>query len=153
MGYSDLIVTLWFFPVILQIILPLLLLILWPAVKFLGTLTEKTVQKTSRLGQKDKRLSTRVNVENSSVKISHNFERITGKISNVSLSGICIYGLPEEKLKNSNKFFLRLNNEGKPFSVLVKTKWQYTQQSGKIIGAKVYDAPPGWAEFITKATE
>jgi len=153
LSFSEIMVYLWFFPVVLQIILPLLLLTFWLIVKLPGVIIEKTGLAPQSTDYKEKRLNDRVNIYDSMVDISDNSDRISGKISNVSMSGLCIHGLPEEKLQNSSKLFLRVNREEGAFSMLVKTKWEYTQQSGKIIGAKIENAPSGWAEFVTKANQ
>ena len=153
LSYSEIMVCLWFFPMVLQIALPLLLLTFWLIVKLLGLIIGKIGLAPQNTDYKEKRRNDRVNIYDSMVDISDNYDRISGKISNVSMSGICIHGLPEEKLRNSNKLFLRVNREEGAFSMLVKTKWEYTQQSGKIIGAKIENAPSGWVEFVTKANQ
>jgi hypothetical protein len=152
-SYTEIVVCLWLFPVVLQITLPLLMLVSWLIIKLLGLIIGKIGLAPQGIDYKEKRLSDRVNVYGSMVDISDNYDRISGKISNVSMSGICIHGLPEEKLRNSNKLFLRVNREEGAFSMLVKTKWEYTQQSGRIIGAKIENAPSGWAEFVTEVNQ
>lgn len=148
---TEIMVWIWFFPLFLQIVIPLLMLVFMLIVKLLGLIIEKTSLIPQDTDYTEKRYNDRKNIYGSMVEISDNYGRISGKISNVSMSGLCIHGLPEEKLRNSAKLFLRVNREEGAFSMLVKTRWQYTQQSGKIIGAQIENAPSGWAEFVAKA--
>lgn len=153
--FFEISIYLWFVPVVLQIMLPLILLFILLPAKILGFKFHRIdlAKKGNDCIEKRFGDSDRVNIEKSTVDISYNFERITGKISNVSISGICIDELPLEKLQNPDKLYLRVNGENGPFSMLVKTKWEHTQQSGKSVGAKIENAPPSWFDFVEKANQ
>ena len=150
---SGFIVGLWFLPMMLNIVLPLIMLSVWlvvqaPAKLGLGV----TKQSTHSEDVQEKRIGKRVNMADIRVDVSDGFNQLTGLACNISKMGICIKGLPEKVFKQAEQLAVIVENKGEQFSLEVTPRWEIIKESSKRIGAKIESAPVGWLEFVEVRT-
>jgi hypothetical protein len=143
------IVGLWFLPMMLNIVLPLVMLSCWLVIQApskLGIGVKK--QSTTTEPIREKRIGKRVNAADIRVNVSDGVDQLTGLACNVSKMGICIMGLPEKVFNQAEQLAVVMEHKGEQFALEVSPRWEKIKESSKRIGARIESAPVGWLEFV-----
>ncbi len=135
-------VYLWFIPLLLQLVLPLLMLIVWlfyRLTKFFATRgTTSPAIKTI-----ERRAYPRIAGELLGAVIADSNGKIVGRVKNISTSGICVTGFPKNAVKIQKELTLR-TGENNAFQLLIKPRWVQMKRTGKVFGASILNHPVGW---------
>ena len=143
------IVGLWFLPMMLNIVLPLVMLACWLVMQVPAKLGAQEKSQDNRSESvSEKRTCRRVHASDLRVDVSDGVERLSGLACNISQMGICIWGLPEKVFSKAERLTIIMEEKGTRFSFDVLPKWETIMESGKRIGARIDSAPEGWLEFV-----
>lgn len=135
-------VYLWFIPLILQLVLPLLMLIVWLFYKLPKSLVARRTA-TPAIKTIERRVYPRIAGELLGAVIADSNGKIVGRVKNISTSGICVTDFPKNAVKIQREITLR-TGENNAFQLLIQPRWVQMKQTGKVFGASILNHPVGW---------
>ncbi|MFZ5758762.1 MAG: PilZ domain-containing protein [Thermodesulfobacteriota bacterium] len=155
--FSQLIVSMWFVPLFLFILLPLALLagrLLSGALLGVAgrTVTAPGDGNTLPFSMPDpinKRHHPRFRITGISADVSDGNQLCTGLTCNISRSGIGILDVPEKFFQRSAPLSVVISGREKIFRMSVRPKWHDKNGPRNRIGGELLHPPHGWQEFIS----
>ena len=153
---QNIIVYLWFVPVMGFIVLPLL----W---SFFGMLY-RAVERSRLLDIKgyvvlnnqdvkgdsvaDNRSRPRIHFESGRACIDEECDCCRASVSDISKHGICLKNVPEKMNVESSPLRVVFRTRQKDYLFMAKPIWKKMAQKGYVVGAEIERIPAGWKDLV-----
>ena len=153
---QNIIVYLWFVPVIGFIVLPLF----WSLFGMLYRAVERSRlldirgyvvlnnQNATGAGAADNRSRPRIHVEEGRACIDEECDCCRASVSNISQHGICLKNVPEKMNLESSPLRVVFRTRQKDYTFMAKPIWKKMAQKGYVIGAEIERIPAGWKDLV-----
>lgn len=153
---QNIIVYLWFVPVVGFIVLPLfwsLLGMLYRAVERsrLVDIRGYVVLKNQAVrGERvaNNRSRSRIYVEEGRACIDEERDCCRASVSNISQHGICLKDIPEKMSLESSPLRVVFRTRQKDYIFTAKPVWKKMSQKGYVVGAEIERIPNGWKDLV-----
>ena len=96
----------------------------------------------------ERRLQQRTNSQQLRVEISDGLQSYDGVVSNLTYTGVAIEGLPQRIDLNSQAYNLTIHDNEKRFELRAVPRWSTISETHKSMGAKIYEVPRSWYQFV-----
>lgn len=137
-----------FIPLVLLFGIPLIALLVWYTVR-LRIFSKRTMPGSESVPEHlENRISQRIQIERFPVKVFDKERHIIGLITNVSVNGICITGLPIKAINPASQLIIELTTGLKTITMNISPKWEKIQYEIQSIGASIDNVPAEWCEFV-----
>jgi len=153
---QNIIVYLWFVPVMGFIVLPLF----WSLFGMLYRAVERSRlldirgyvvlnnQDATGVGVADNRSRPRIHVEEGRACIDEECDCCRASVSNISQHGICLEDVPEKMNLESSPLRVVFRTRQKDYTFMAKPIWKKMAQKGYVIGAEIERIPAGWKDLV-----
>jgi len=153
---QNIIVYLWFVPVMGFIVLPLF----WSLFGMLYRAVERSRlldirgyvvlnnQDATGVGVADNRSRPRIHVEEGRACIDEECDCCRASVSNISQHGICLEDVPEKMNLESSPLRVVFRTRQKDYTFMAKPIWKKMAHKGYVIGAEIERIPAGWKDLV-----
>lgn len=151
---QNIIIILWFVPVVGFIVLPLfwtLLATLYSAVER-SRLTGINGYVEVGLPESEKRHRNRLFVEEARAYFDEKSDCGTAAVSNISMDGICLKNITSNLDPEADQLRIVFRTQHRDYDFTAKPIWKRMTDKGYEIGAKIGQVPSGWKNLIERAS-
>ena len=92
----------------------------------------------------------RIDMDSLNADISDGKGMYTGKVENISRSGISVTDLPLDMDSKSDIITAIISGEGEHFKMFLKPRWDIVEGENKSIGLEIESCSWGWSEFVVQ---
>lgn len=147
--HPDIVMYLWFFPLAVWILLPLLLGVIGLSFRLLSQTLFVDTARVPASG--NRRRDSRLSIAPIAVRVSDGRRSAPASLSNISRYGLCLKNLPEQLIQTAEKLTVSFTEQGTGLQNLrIQPLWMHAEDTGLAIGSTVHKPPPQWLEFVRK---
>ena len=153
---QNIIVYLWFVPVMGFIVLPMF----WSLFGMLYRAVERSrlldirgyvvLNNQDAMGARvaNNRSRSRINVEEGRACIDEECDCCRASVSNISQHGICLENIPGKMNLESSPLRVVFRTRQKDYTFMAKPIWKKMAQKGYVVGAEIERIPDGWKDLV-----
>lgn len=157
MDGSSYIVSLWFVPVTLFILIPLALCFCWLAIRCIRDLADlkvpfydyfSTRYYLAAEGVQRRREKRRAMTKECTAIISDGRNTCSGRLANISFMGLCVHSVPAAAPAMGNQLSVAIQNGGEIMTLTAMPCWLHENKMGRMLGLEISEEHPLWSSFV-----